>query len=112
MEEFSSDSYPPFCYGPIIFYSSNAVRNFYHGVQKLKYFWIDDVQITGIVRKVVNIKIEQLDEFSLSEEMENKTLSGEIKDHKFLVGRQDFTVDQMRKLWMVLKKRTKNLSNL
>jgi hypothetical protein len=104
-EEYSRETYPRYCIGPIILYSNDAVVKLYKGAQMAKFFWIDDVLITGLVAETMKIRAESIHKFTLSRKMENKMIAREIlvKDHSFLFGRFEFSSEEMKTLWNIIR---------
>jgi hypothetical protein len=105
VEEYSNNVYPPYCRGYVVFYSSDAVLKLYRGVQRLKYFWIEDVHVTGVVAQIMNVTIEPLGDLILDFEMEAQFFfEGEpIENHSYLVAAINFDIQEMKNLWNDLK---------
>jgi hypothetical protein len=103
-EEYSRSTYPHYCNGPFVLYSTDSVFKLYKGVQRLKYFWIDDIQI-GVVAEIMNVDVEPLGDLILNVELERKIIEGKVlmRDHPFLAGRIEDTIDDMRRLWNAVK---------
>lgn len=57
-EEYPNKKYPPNCQGSRIIYSQGAINRLYRQAQITRYFWIDDVQISGIVCLICNISLQ------------------------------------------------------
>lgn len=56
-EEFPEDFYPSYCLGYVVLYSGDVVKKLYEEAQRTKYFWIDDVHVTGTLRQAVNVDL-------------------------------------------------------
>lgn len=59
--------YPEYCPGYIVVYSKDVVDKLYTAAQKMSYFWIDDVHLTGNIRKMLNIPITSFEQYLLKE---------------------------------------------
>ena len=59
-EDFQNDTYPPYCMGAAILYSPYNARKFLQAAQTEKFFWIDDVFVSGILRQKSNVTISEL----------------------------------------------------
>ncbi|EPB69639.1 N-acetyllactosaminide 3-alpha-galactosyltransferase [Ancylostoma ceylanicum] len=53
-EEYPYDSYPPFCLGMAYIATECAIANMLDAATQVKFFWIDDVFTTGILRERSN----------------------------------------------------------
>lgn len=61
-KEYPDHYYPPHCHGTAILYSPDIIFKLYQLLQKeQKYFWIDDVFITGVVFANLNITHSNFD---------------------------------------------------
>ncbi|XP_067648134.1 beta-1,3-galactosyltransferase 1-like [Eurosta solidaginis] len=56
-DEYPKSTYPPHCPGYGIIYTPDIVKRLYQAAQRTKYFWIDDVHITGTLNEKLNISI-------------------------------------------------------
>ncbi|KAJ2945395.1 hypothetical protein O0L34_g199 [Tuta absoluta] len=55
-EEYSDDFYPDYCNGPFIIYSADVARRLLTASRKARFFWIDDVFVTGILADMVGVR--------------------------------------------------------
>ncbi|KAK4877213.1 hypothetical protein RN001_009719 [Aquatica leii] len=108
VSEYAEPYYPPYCLGIVIMYSPDVVFSLYQELQKSKYFWIDDVLVTGIARKKLNITISNVYPLVLSGDMTEKvTHDKNITDTlMFLYGPIDVMVTQIYSLYAVVKNGT------
>lgn len=53
-KEYPNAMYPPYCPGFTILFSGDVVGKLYNAAQRNKYFWIDDVHVTGTLVQQVN----------------------------------------------------------
>lgn len=49
IEEFSNETYPPYCSGFAIIYPKSVVEALYTQAQNSRYFWVDDAYVSGMV---------------------------------------------------------------
>jgi len=55
--DYAKPFYPPYCAGFFIIYSPDVVFDLYEQAQSSRYFWIDDVHITGFMARKANLNI-------------------------------------------------------
>lgn len=103
---YAEESYPQYCSGYALFYAKNTVPKMLEAAQSLKYFWIEDVFVTGLARRKANLRAidVRLTEFRYNPAM--KLLMGstsESKDYKetFILA-VNFDSNQIRRLWKAL----------
>ncbi|GAV00045.1 hypothetical protein RvY_10954 [Ramazzottius varieornatus] len=53
---FPGKVYPPFCSGPSRIMTKSAVQLLFNGTQKLPFFWLEDVFVTGIVAEYMGVE--------------------------------------------------------
>lgn len=108
--EYPSKYYPPYCPGWAVVYSPDTVFMLYREAQRSEYFWIDDVHITGILAKRLDLAHTPLQDFVLTEYQLAKFLrtngTYRIVDH-FLYGPPDLLQDDIFKLWSIVSPREK-----
>ncbi|KAF5273266.1 hypothetical protein FQR65_LT04688 [Abscondita terminalis] len=108
--EYNERYYPPYCPGWIILYSMDVVFALYREVQKWRFFWIDDVLITGLVRKKLNITLSSLTSSVLPKNTMKQILSHDIKNSNiptFIFGPVNLPVKDM----YALSEAMKNVTN-
>ncbi|KAL5291762.1 hypothetical protein ACFFRR_010881 [Megaselia abdita] len=66
-KDYKHKYYPEYCPGYIIVYSGDVVHKLYVEAQNMTYFWIDDVHLTGNIRKQLNIPITSFEQYLLKE---------------------------------------------
>lgn len=100
-EEYPDDYYPPYCEGASIIYSGDVILNLYEVAQQVKYFWIDDVHITGVMAQKLNLNITNAAEYILTGNQLNKAFAGNFSDFnpEFVLVRSDLKGDQIKLLW-------------
>lgn len=102
--DFEHKYYPPYCAGYFIIYSPDVVFDLYEQAQSSRYFWIDDVHITGTMARKANVKHLPFEEFVLSKEIDISTLLKNMpnSNYSFLVGPWNLGPEQIRDLWKVV----------
>ncbi|XP_067645969.1 beta-1,3-galactosyltransferase 2-like [Eurosta solidaginis] len=113
--EHAAKYYPPYCPGFAIIYSPDVVLRLYQAAQLSKYFWIDDVHITGILAQNLNISIQNAQRDILYEDDCDDLLKGVMnsEDAEFLYAWHLIQPEQTLKLWeMYLEKANRHLSTL
>lgn len=107
--EYEERYYPPYCPGWIIMYSPDVVFTLYREVQKSKYFWIDDVLITGFIRSKQNIMISDISSLVLHGKTMKKVFAHERRianTPMFLFGPVNLSVKDIYRLNEVVKNGT------
>lgn len=66
-KDYNLKYYPDYCPGYIVVYSGDVVHKLYAEAQNMSYFWIDDVHLTGNIRKKLNIPIKSFEQYLLKE---------------------------------------------
>lgn len=104
--EYEDKFYKSYCPGFAIIFSSDVVKDLYQKAQESRYFWIDDVHITGNIRETFKIPITTVKDIFLSTSQQNDILSGNIDANsiKFLFGRPNLIDIEIRQLWNALLK--------
>lgn len=99
--EYEDKYFPSHCPGFSIIYSADIVPLLYQKAQKLPYFWIDDVHITGTVASKLNISIASTTGFFLNATQQNDLLEQrvEAKSLPFFFALPNLTEDLIRRLW-------------
>lgn len=104
-KEYPYRQYPPYCIGWAILYSPDVVFALYKAAQINKYFWIDDVHITGILADQTHIVHTDVEPLVISGNDINKFIQSEMKHYKpFLYGGPNLNGEEIRKLWKFVQK--------
>lgn len=105
VREFAGSLYPPYCPGYSIIYSPDVVQRLYSAAQNTKYFWIDDVHVTGTLVQQLNIITTSSLPYVLSKEDCENVLAGKIElaDLEFVFAWPDITAQQITQLWQLIK---------
>lgn len=111
--EYPDRYYPPYCPGYALLYSPDVLFALYNKVQKSKYFWIDDVLITGILLKELQIEHTEFDYLTLTRSTQQKIINGYNGSvSTFLYGTPDLSEKEVRSLWNYIHKYSQNKSVL
>lgn len=105
-DEYLESYFPSHCPGFSILYSGDIVRSLYLKAQKLPYFWIDDVHITGNVASRLNIAITPANNFYLSNDLQAKLLNGivSVSSAPFFFAQPNLEESEIRDLWRLVRK--------
>lgn len=114
-KEFPGRYYPPYCPGFSIIYSGDVVWKLYNEAQQSKYFWIDDVHITGTLAQKVNLNITAMGKMYLTGEPLKQIFDGNFNETntEFIFANADLVENEIRSLWYaVLYTSNVNSTNL
>lgn len=113
-KEFPGVYYPPYCPGFSIIYSGDAAWKLYNEAQRTKYFWIDDVHITGTLAQKVNINITAMGKYYLTGEPLRDIFDGNFNTTttEFIFADADLVEKQIRSLWNAVLYTSNNSTNL
>lgn len=111
-EEYEEKYFPRHCPGFSIIYSTDIVPLLYQKAQKLPYFWIDDVHITGTVASKLNISIAPTTGFFLNATQQTDLLEQrvEAKSLPFFFALPNLREDLIRKLWSLVTAGPSNMT--
>lgn len=108
-EEYPDKYYPPYCPGWALLYSPDVLFALYNKVQQSKYFWIDDVLITGMLLKELQIEHTDFHQLTLARQIKNKIIEGYSGNvSTFLYGTPDLTETEIKALWNFVHKSSQN----
>lgn len=102
-KEYAGRYYPPYCPGYSIVYSPDVVFRLYKEAQRSKYFWIDDVHITGTLAQNSNITITSFWPWRMHPSVYDDILSGktDIGHYLFFFAWANISEQQIRDLWAI-----------
>ncbi|KAM7355413.1 uncharacterized protein ACRADG_001474 isoform 1-T8 [Cochliomyia hominivorax] len=100
-KEYSERYYPPYCPGYAIIYSPDIIFRLYVAAQKSKYFWIDDVHITGVLAQQTNTTITTSSHYVLYSDECDDILTGktDLSSTEFLFAWHSISAQQIKLLW-------------
>ncbi|XP_053952497.1 uncharacterized protein LOC128859587 [Anastrepha ludens] len=100
-KEYPGRYYPPYCPGFAIIYSPDVALTLYNAAQISKYFWIDDVLITGILAQNISITITNANQYILYESDCDNLLNDVVnsEDVEFIYAWDLISPKQMQKVW-------------
>lgn len=105
-EEFIDNNFPEFVVGSTVIYSNDYTRDAYKQTRTTRFFWVDDVFITGLIRMQLNVRIEPIYPFMLGGEELKTILNGttnKIPKPSFLCSDQSLKPQDIRRLWECTK---------
>lgn len=104
-KEYNKRYFPHSCPGFAILYSRDAVFELYQEAQKLPYFWIDDIHITGTIATSLNFSITPFDSMYLDKATQRNIIAGRLKveDVPFLFAQPNLDKMEIRKLWKLVE---------
>lgn len=113
-KEYSERYYPPYCPGYAIIYSPDVVFRLYTAAQKFKYFWIDDVHITGVLAQQTNTTITTSSHYVLYSGECERLLTGktDLNDMEFLFAWHSISPQQVKAIWHLQMQSSNMLDNL
>nr|CAD7431421.1 unnamed protein product [Timema monikensis] len=108
--EYPDRVYPTYCAGWAVLYSPDVVFLLYNEAQHEKYFWIDDVHITGTLAARANLTQTALGSLVLSDDQVNSLVRGQSSESDpevpFLFGSPNLALSKIHRLWeLVLERR-------
>ncbi|KAK6733330.1 hypothetical protein RB195_017216 [Necator americanus] len=62
-DEYKDDSYPQYCLGIAYVLHKTALLPMLDAVPEMKYFWIDDVFVTGFMARAANVSFVEINQF-------------------------------------------------
>ncbi|KAI8041762.1 beta-1,3-galactosyltransferase 1 isoform X2 [Drosophila gunungcola] len=101
-KEYPNRFYPEYCPGMAIVYAPDVVHRLYEAAQKSKYFWVDDVLITGILAEETGTKITKL-KYYLEQKDVRRLLSGgaDLEEPPFLFTNHAILPDESMAIWQM-----------
>lgn len=105
-KEYPGVYYPPYCPGFSIIYSADVAWKLYIEAQRTKYFWIDDVHVTGTLAQKVNLTITNMRKYILTGPSIRSIFQGSpnIEKSEFIFADPDLKEPQIRALWNAVLK--------
>lgn len=93
--EYPNDTYPPYCPGGMVIYSSDVVHKLYAAAQQTPYFWLEDVHITGTLVQKIGLNLTSCN--SYCQQINGRPAENLPKT--FLFSRAEVSSEQVRKTW-------------
>jgi hypothetical protein len=101
------DIYPTYCSGWLILYTRDVIGKLYETSQRMPYFWIDDVFVTGQAAKKVNARhftIESLNLPSATAKQMMANGTNHSGSGRYVIGPHGLKPEEILKLWELKKK--------
>jgi len=108
-EEYPGNTYPPSCQGWIVLYSADVVFLLYGEAQRTKFFWIDDIHVTGTLAARAGLTHTSIREFLLSPRQVEQLVGSSKNDSGIgviMFGSYNMSPTKIRLLWKVVEYRT------
>ena len=100
--------YPAYCAGWAVLYSPDVVFLLYREAQRTKYFWIDDVHVTGTLAARANLTQTSLGSLVLSREQVQFLVGPRDNGSEigsFLFGSPNLSLSDIHRLWQLVQER-------
>ncbi|CAB3364935.1 Hypothetical predicted protein [Cloeon dipterum] len=108
--EYKHKFYPTYCPGWLVLYNQDLIERLYSLAQNQRFFWIDDVQVTGILGKKAGITHKPIQQWMMSLETYKDKLIVALPPEEqckyfknVLFGPNELTPKLIRLLWEALK---------
>lgn len=115
-KEYPKEEYPTYCKGWAILYSPDVLFALYREAPKNKYFWIDDVYVTGILAEKVHVVHTNVWRWPLI--MSNRsfyevTVNGNYVgvSNMFVYGGVNLSEEEIRALWRFVMAKRRTIRN-
>lgn len=98
-QEYAPDKYPHYCSGFFLLMTADVIRPLYNASFHNKFFWIDDVWMTGILREKTNVTIDSRRDviFQQGDFMNNlMSIKGSSETY---AAHLDKSIDRMTLIW-------------
>ncbi|XP_017053430.1 beta-1,3-galactosyltransferase 1 [Drosophila ficusphila] len=101
-KEYPNRFYPQYCPGMAIVYAPDVVRRLFEAAQKARYFWVDDVLITGILAEETSTRITPL-KYYLEQKDVRELVSGrtDLEEPPFLFTNHAIKPDESMAIWQL-----------
>jgi len=105
VEEYSYDYYTPYCSGSAYILTGDLPKRMYETSRFLKFFWIDDFYITGLLVDAVNATLRSFNSmYVVNRGLVESQFSSKKGDHT-VFGHIPNAMNNMYKLWMLTLER-------
>lgn len=101
VREYANAVYPDYCPGFIVLYTSDIVEQLYRSAQTTKYFWIDDVHVTGTLREQVNATLSPFRDIYFTKGQRKRLREPYVRNMP-LFSQPDLTERDIRKMWAMV----------
>lgn len=104
-KEFADSKYPLYCSGFFLLISGSSISSMYKHSLDEKFFWIDDIWLTGIVARKAGVKIiGRKKSIYQNVDVEKKFMKSEKASLESLGGHLDKNVNKLVNIWNHLLK--------
>lgn len=99
-KEYPKSTYPPYCPGFIVLYSADIVPLLYREAQLTKYFWIDDVHVTGTLMQQLNASLTPFRDVYFKHEELHRLTEPYVRNMPLFTS-PDLTEKRIRRMWLI-----------
>lgn len=85
-EQMKEEHYPEYAFGPAVIYSNKFVRDAYHKSHTTRFFWVDDIFVSGFIRMQLYAEITKINERI----WRRKVVQEFLKNDTFIMPKQMF----------------------
>lgn len=100
-KEYAPAEYPPYCPGFIVLYSADMVQELYREAQSTKYFWIDDVHVTGTLVQQVNATLTSFRDVFFKKDNKKRLREPYVRNMPLFTD-PDLREAEIRKMWQMV----------
>ena len=104
-ELYPAETYPNYMSGTAYVISGDVLHDINVAVRRTKFFWLEDVYITGMCAKRTSVTLINSQKFSNSDSLLNPCFL------RFLISRHGMTPDRLRHAWQILYRSGIDCSN-
>lgn len=101
--EYPYAKYPPYCEGFAYIMSNDVTRYLYETSAKVKFYWIDDVYITGLVAYLAGIAHHSMESGHAYDLMQSEHLSKHVQSSIFLLAKYEHLRANWDNAWSDIK---------
>ncbi|XP_050418035.1 beta-1,3-galactosyltransferase 5-like [Patella vulgata] len=87
--------YPRYCEGFAYIITPDVAARFLNVSRKMKYYWVDDLYVTGILNLQANIPFTKMASHHAYENMKERDTTSEVNNYMFILAKYS----QMRQFW-------------
>jgi len=102
-DELKYAKYPPYCESFVYIMSRDVSKKLYDATRALKYYWIDDVYVTGFAAFLANIKHTIMENGHSYKLLEVANISKNVKSSMFLLAKYEMFRAYWNNAWNDIK---------
>lgn len=101
--EYPYSKYPPYCEGFAYIMSYDVTEKLYHTTSEVKFYWIDDVYVTGLVALKAGVTHSDMENGHAYNLMQSEHLSKNVQSSMFLLAKYEFLRQNWETAWNDIK---------